>query len=177
MGFGLCAFGCAFLLLEEMGLNLIGYLLMGLGFLRVSRVLRGNCGRGYFAAAVLSFALVAAGTLDLYLFFTALGLPNPPEALVRVGMAYTALLFTAFSFAHCGETARIARLGGGRKLERRAKGTMYITAFYNALVLAATFIGANKTLAFAVIFGKYTVVIVNLLFLFSCYTTITTQES
>ena len=173
MGFGLSFLGFVFLTMEAIGLDFLGYTLIGLGFYRVGREL--NTYKGYTLAAYAAFIAAVPAVLNLYSFLTAFGLPALPELLVGIKGGTVAALSAVVCFAHCGSTARIAREGGAKVFSFRAQATAYLSAFYYAALLVYGFTGAVGSVASMIIIGKYVVPLLNAWLLFTCFTTITTK--
>lgn len=175
MGFGLCAFGYAFLMLEHLGLDVAGYVLISVGFFGVASELKAY--KGYKIAAFAAAACVPFALLNLYLtVYDYASLPALPQPVIVIKGVALALLATVLSFAHGNSTSKIAADGGAKTFSIRALATAYLTALYSALKIAGSFAPADGTLAAVIVFGQYVVIFLNMWLLFTCFTTITTKR-
>lgn len=173
MGFGLSFLGFVLLTMDAVGLDFLGYGLIGLGFYRVGREL--NTYKGYTLAAIAAFTSALPAVLNLYGFLTAFGLPALPPLVTGIKGAAIAALSAFLCFAYCGSTARIATEGGAAIFALRAKVTAYVSALYYALLLVFGFTGVRGPVASLLVIGKYVVPLLNAWLLFTCFTTITTK--
>lgn len=174
MGFGLCVIGFLVLMLDSVGLDFAGYLLIALGFLKVSRELTAY--KGYRVASVAAFACVPVALLSMYSFLTIVtSLPELPKIVLIIKNVYLSVLGSVMCMAHCKSTAGIAKAGGGRVFSARASVTAYISAFYFACNIAASVFGAPGGVAAVLLVCKFLVPFLNALLLFTCFTTITTK--
>lgn len=173
MGFGLSFLGFVLLTMDAVGLDFLGYALIGVGFWRVGREL--NTYKGYTIAAVAALIAAVPAVLNLYGFLTAFGLPHLPKLATMIKGGALSALSVIVCFAHCGSTARIAEEGGARIFAFRAKATAYLSAFYYTALLVYGFTGAVGSVASLLIIGKYAMPLLNAWLLFTCFTTITTK--
>lgn len=174
MGFGLCFVGFLALLLDSVGLDFLGYLLVGIGFLKVSKELTGY--KGYRVASIAAFACVPVALLSLYSFASTFSsLAELPDIVKTVKAVYLSLLGSVLCMAHCRSTATIAKQGGARLFSARASITAYISALYFAFNVAAVIFGAPGGIAVAVFVCRFLIPLFNAILLFSCFTTITTK--
>ncbi len=173
MGFGLCAFGYAFLMLEHAGLDVVGYVLLCMGFLGVSSELKAY--KGYKLAAYAAGVAAPFALFNLYILIAMVfELPPLPDTLMAIKGVALAVLCVVLSFAHCNATARIAREGGAKVFSLRASATAYLTALYMALKVAGSFFEVDGTIAVIIMVGQYVIPFLNAWLLFTCFTTITT---
>lgn len=174
MGFGLCALGYLCLMLEHVGLDLLGYALICKGFYGVYAELKDYKGYrvAYLAAAVaLPFSL-----FNLYSLIAGYSsLPALPQAVVAVKGVVLSLGAVVCAFAHSNSTARIAGDGGAATFALRARITGYLTALYMALKIGASFSGADGSLGAIIIVGQFVVLFLNSWLCFTGFTTITTK--
>ena len=173
MGFGLSFLGFVLLTMDAIGLDFLGYGLIGVGFWRVGREL--NTYKGYSIAAVAAFIAALPAVLNLYSFLTAFGLPELPSVVMGIKGGSLAALSAVVCFAHCGSPARIAEEGGARIFALRAKVTAYLSAFYYSALFVYGFTGVVGSVASMMIIGKYVMPLLNAWLLFTCFTTITTK--
>lgn len=173
MGFGLSFLGFVLLIMDAVGLDFLGYILIGVGFYRVGKEL--NTYKGYTFAAYAAFIAALPAVLNLYGFLTAFGMPELPKIAVGIKGAALAALSAFLCFAHCGSTARIAEEGGARMFALRAKATAYLSALYYAMLFVFGFAGVTGPTASMLVIGKYVIPLLNAWLLFTCFTTITTK--
>lgn len=174
MGFGLSFLGFLLLTMDAVGLDFLGYILIGLGFYRVGKEL--NTYKGYTIAAYAAFIAAVPALINLYGFLTAFGLAELPKVFTAIKGSALSVLTAACCFAHCGSTARIASEGGAAIFSFRAKATAYVSAFFYAAQLVYGFTGGYMgAMASTLVIGKYVVPIFNAWLLFTCFTTITTK--
>ncbi len=175
MGFGLSFLGFLLLTMDAVGLDALGFALIGTGFYRVGREL--NTYKGYTVAAYAAFAAVLPALLNLYSFATTFGLPALPSIATGVKGTLIALLSAVLCLGYCGSTSRIAEEGGAKMFSFRAKLTAYVSAFYYAVqaVYGVTGAAVSGSGASLIIIGKYVLPLFNAWLLFTCFTTITTK--
>lgn len=174
MGFGLCAFGYVFLILDVLGLDFVGYLLLATGFKRIYSELKNN--KGFSLAFYACAGLCLTGALNLVNFtLTALELFETPLWLAKGITVLYVLLSVVLHFCYIGEVNRIVSGGGATKFAFYAKLVLYVSALYFAALMAQTFFAADNAFTVAVMIGKYVVILLNVILLFMCFTTITTQ--
>ncbi len=173
MGFGLCAFGYMLLMLEHLGLNVLGYALISMGFFGVASELKAY--RGYKLAAICAAVAVPFALIDLYnTMQSILGLGAIPQTLLAVKGVALAVIASVLSFAHGNSTARIAAEGGANAFAIRARITAYLTALYMAVKVGESF--SRSGFEVVVMVGLYVVLFLNAWLLFTCFTTITTKH-
>ncbi len=173
MGFGLCAFGYMLLMLEHLGLNVIGYALICKGFFGVASELKAY--KGYKISAICAAVAIPFSLVDLYdILRSILKLEAVPQTLLVVKGIALAVIITVLSFAHGNSTARIAAQGGATTFAMRARITSYLTALYMALKVGDAF--SPSGFGLVVIVGLYVVLFLNAWLLFTCFTTITTKR-
>lgn len=174
MGFGLCAFGYVFLILDVLGLDFVGYLLLATGFKRIYSELKNN--KGFSLAFYACAGLCLVGGLNLLNFTaTTLDLFEFPLWLAKGITVLFVLLSVVLHFCYIGEVNRIVSAGGAKKFAFYAKLVLYISALYFAALMAQTFYASDPAFSLAILVGKYLVITLNAVLLFMCFTTITTQ--
>ncbi len=175
MGFGLCALGYMCLMLEHVGLDFLGYVLICRGFYGVFAELKDY--RGYRVAYIASAVALPFSLFNLYSLLTGYtSLPELPGAAVAVKGVVLSVAAVVCAFAHGNSTASIARDGGASFFSLRAKATGYLTALYMALKIGASFSGADGSLAAVIVLGQFVVLFLNGWLCFTCFTTITTKS-
>ncbi len=174
MGFGLCFTGFLLLTLVPLGLDALGYVLIAVGFFKVSKELVDY--KGYKIAGILAAVAAPIALLSLYaLLENYTALPALPKVVSQIKVCCLSLVSAALCMAHCQSTARIARQGGAKVFAARASITMYLSAlFYTALTAGAVF-GAPGAVAAITTVARYAVPLLNAWLLFTCFTTITTK--
>ncbi|MBQ3196353.1 MAG: hypothetical protein IJB65_07820 [Clostridia bacterium] len=173
MGFGLCAFGYLLLMLEHLGLDVLGYALISAGFFGVASELKTY--KGYRIAAICAAVALPFALFNLYNVLVPIaGLPALGKTLLAVKGVALAIISAVLSFAHGNSTARIAADGGAGTFALRARITAYITALYMAVKLGEAF--SPSGLELVVMVGVYVVMFLNAWLLFTCFTTITTKR-
>lgn len=174
MGFGLCFVGFLALMLDSVGLDGVGYALIAVGFLKVSKELTGY--KGYRIASVCAFAAIPVAALSMYSFITVLtDAPQLPETVLKIKSVYLCVMGAAVCMAHCQSTANVARLGGAKVFAFRATATLYVSALYFAGSIAGALFGAPGGVAAVLFACKFLVPLLNALLLFTCFTTVTTK--
>ena len=173
MGFGLCAFGYMLLMLEHLGLDVLGYALIGVGFFRVASELKAY--KGYRIAAVCAAVALPFALFNLYNVLVPIAdLPKLGRTVLVIKGVALAIISAVLSFAHGNSTARIAAEGGAVTFSVRARITAYLTALYMAVKLGEAFSPSGMELV--VMVGLYVVMFLNAWLLFTCFTTITTKR-
>jgi len=159
----------------DVGLDFLGFALIGVGFYRVGKEL--NTYKGYTVAAYVAFAAALPALLNLYDFATVFGLPDLPSAVTMVKGVLISLLSAVLCLGYCGSTSRIAEEGGAKFFSFRAKLTAYVSAFYYAVlaVYGATGAAISGSGASLIVIGRYLLPLFNAWLLFTCFTTITTK--
>lgn len=175
MGFGLSFLGFLLLTMDAVGLDALGFALIGMGFYRVGKEL--NTYKGYTVAAYAAFGAAFPALLNLYSFATSFGLPALPSIATGIKGVVIALLSAVLCLGYCGSTSRIAEEGGAKMFSFRAKLTAYLSAFYYAVqaVYGATGAAISGAGASLIVIGKYILPLLNAWLLFTCFTTITTK--
>lgn len=174
MGFGLCFVGFFAVMLDSVGLDAVGYALIGFGFLKVSRELTDY--KGYKLAGYAALAAAPAALLSLYSFLAAYtAVPELPVVVTKTKTVYLCALSAAFCIAHCQSTASLAARCGGKVFSLRARVTLYVSALYYAANIAGVLFGAPGGIGVAIMVGKYLLPFLNALLLLTCFTTVTTK--
>ena len=175
MGFGIALFGYAFLLLNEMGGVLLGAPMLAYGFFLASRL------EGYFLhAAVSSLFMLPRG---IYLFCSLIfGLEmNPLINTVTFILHMCAWIMMTFFWLTA--VMKIARENQAGKLERQARNRLVLTVVLLTLALASELLNLDGTLGdfsgaimTANYISQYAIIIINTLFLHTCFVLITSAR-
>ncbi len=175
MGFGIALFGYAFLLLNEMGGVLFGAPMLAYGFFLASRL------EGYFMhAAVSSLFMIPRG---IYLFCSLMfGLELDP-LINTVTFILHMCAWIMMTFFWLTAVIRISRDNQAAKLERQARNRLVLTTVLLTLALASELLNLDGMLgSFAGIImtanyiSQYAVIIINTLFLHTCFVLITSER-
>lgn len=177
MGFGIALIGYAFLILNEMGGAVIAAPLLAYGFFLASR-LEG----GFLRAAVSSLFLLPRGILQICSVVGLLKLENYPSLNTATYIINLAA-WLMMSWFWLISVAKIARECKAPRLERQARNRLVFTTAFIFLSAAAFVLNAAGALGgygYAVnalqYILQYTVIIVNTLFMHTCFVLITSEK-
>lgn len=176
MGFGVALFGYGFLLLNEVGGALFGVMLLAYGFFLASRL-----EAGFLKASVSSLFMLPRGIL---LFLDILGFVDI-NSMPTVNVITFTLYLSAWammSYFWLSSVVKIAKDCKAAKLESQARNRLVFTVFAISLALFAgigNLLGLLGNLAFMVSSAQYilqyAVIIVNIMFLHTCFVLITSE--
>lgn len=177
MGFGIALFGYAFLLLHELGGALFAAPLLAYGFFLASRL-----ETSFLRAAVSALFMLPRGILQIC---TVLGIyditKNPTLNSITFILHLTAWLM--MSFFWISAVVKIAHDCQAEKFEQQAKNRLVFTLMFISLSLVAGVLnmgGLLGNIAFTVntlqYIIQYAVIIINALFLHTCFVLITSKS-
>ncbi|MBQ3230117.1 MAG: hypothetical protein IJB49_03770 [Clostridia bacterium] len=177
MGFGIALIGYAFLLLNEMGGAVLAAPLLAYGLFLASRL-----ESGFLRASVCSLFLLPRGVLQVCSVIGALKLEDHPTlntATYFINLAAWLLM----SYFWLTTVAKIAKDCNAAKLERQARNRLAFTAFFIMLSFAAFILnltgvlgGYGYIVSSAQYILQYTVIIVNTIFMHTCFVLITSER-
>lgn len=177
MGFGIALIGYAFLILNEMGGAVIAAPLLAYGFFLASR-LEG----GFLRAAVSSLFLLPRGIIQICSVIGLLKLENHPT-LNTATFVINLAAWLMMSWFWLISVAKIAKECKAPRLERQARNRLVFTTAFITLSFAAFILNLTDALGeygFAVsamqYILQYAVIIVNALFLHTCFVLITSER-
>lgn len=177
MGFGIALIGYAFLLLNEVGGAVIAAPMLAYGFFLASRF-----DKKLLYASIAALFMFPRGVINLLSSFGVIKLENIP-AINTVSFLLHLSAWLMMSVLWLSAVADIAREGDAKKLMRQAKSRIvFTTAFISASVLLVALNMAGALGGFAAkammlqYILQYTVIIVNVLFLHTCFALITSES-
>ncbi|HOJ47804.1 MAG TPA: hypothetical protein PLD48_02895 [Bacillota bacterium] len=172
MGFGIATIGYGFLLTYEAGGGVVASILLAYGFYLASRF-----HKRFLAAA---FSALAMFPHSLFILLDVLQVLELKENTLFHSISYTIfiLAWLSMSFHYLMAVKDIAVENNSKKLENKAMNRMYITAVF---LLGALSILIFREVAPAPLAGmlyalQYLVIVLNFLFLHTCFIQITSEK-
>lgn len=177
MGFGIALFGYAFLLLHEMGGAIFAAPLLAYGFFLASRL-----ENTFLKASISSLFLFPRAILQIC---TIIGICDMTEIPILNSVTFILhlLAWLFMSFFWLSAVMKIAHNCQAEKLENQARNRLVFTVIFIVLSLVAGILnmgGMLGGLGFTVntlqYILQYLVIIVNILFLHTCFVLITSEK-
>ena len=177
MGFGIALIGHAFLLLTEFGGAVIAVPLLAYGFFLASRF-----DKRLLYAAISSIFMLPRGIINLLNVCSVIDITNMPTLNMVTFMLYLSAWFI-MTFFWLMSIAGIARENGAKKLERQAMRRIYFTGIFilfSVVIVSLNIEGhlgsAGAPAMMIQYILQYTVIIVNSLFMHTCFVLITSEK-
>ena len=177
MGFGIALIGHAFLLLGEFGGAVIAVPLLAYGFFLASRF-----DKRLLYAAVSSIFMLPRGIINFLNAFSIIDINTMPTLNTVTFMLYLAAWFV-MTFFWLTSIAAIARENGAKKLERQAIRRLYFTGIFilfavitDCLNIADKLGPAGASVMTLQYIIQYSVIIINSLFMHTCFILITSEK-
>ncbi len=177
MGFGIALFGYACLIFNEIGGGILSAILLGYGLFLASRL-----DMGFLKGAVSALFMLPRGIVNLLASFTSFELENYP--IINGITFYLHLIaWMVTTYFWLITVVKIARNCNAPKLERQARNRLVLSVAFLSLVMGAealkllgVAIEYQSFLAMAEYIAQYFIIIVNTLFMHTCFILITSQK-
>ncbi len=175
MGFGIALFGYAFFLLQEIGGATIGAIMLAYGFFLASRL-----NAGFMRASVASLFMLPRGIFDFLVAFKLIDIDS--NRIFNISTHILHLIAWMFmTYFWMTAVAEIARSNKATKLENGARFRLVLTEAFIMFSIAIILMQSTG-MAFAASLGalqyilQYVVIIINILFLHTCFVLITSER-
>lgn len=172
MGFGLATLGYGFLLTYEAGGGIIACLIIAYGFYLASGV-----NKRFIAAAISALFMFPHSVFILLDVIGVVELNNYPY-LRLISYSVFILAWLSMSINYLIAVKKIAADNGSKKLENKASNRLYITIFIlmSMFFLNIVRYSALNELSRFIYVLQYLMILINILFLHTCFIMITTEN-
>jgi hypothetical protein len=170
MGFGIVCLGYLMIIFDSMGGGLIGWPLLFFGFLKLSEV-----NKSFKTSAVLSVLGLEYSIVNVLAIFE---IVSGDGMLYKVSYAAYLAIVASLHISFLLAIRQLAKEGGSQRLANGAISRLYMSEVFYLWALIVIFIPSinTGTLSMLLLFFRYFVGVMNLWFLYTCFTKITTSS-